>query len=57
MTIRIPTTFIYDFANKLLREANVDNEIIENDLDSMVYEAGERNWEEEDDFFYIEWDT
>jgi hypothetical protein len=61
MRIKIPQQFIYEFAERILREAGTDTATIENDLESFVYESGERNWEEyEDDYgndyFIIDYD-
>lgn len=54
MKFRVPQHFIYEFADRLLREAGVPSDIRDVDLESFVYEAGERNWEEGDYYFYIE---
>jgi hypothetical protein len=54
MKFRIPKQFIYEFAEKLLKEAGVEEDMIEADLESFVYEAGERNWEEGEYYYYIE---
>ena len=61
MRFRIPQSFIFDFAERLLKEAGVEADTIEADLESFVYEAGERNWEEYDDeysdaYYFIDWD-
>jgi hypothetical protein len=54
MTIKIPKDFIYDFAERLLLQV-IPEKAVEDDLESFVYEAGERNWDEDDeDNFLIE---
>jgi len=54
---KIPVSFVYGFAGDLLKEAGVDWDAdgTDDDLVSLVYEAGERSWERNDDndFFYI----
>lgn len=57
MKFRVPQEFIYDFAEKILREV-IEEDISEHDLENIVYEAGERNWEEDNDhnYFYIDRD-
>lgn len=58
MRFRIPQFWLYDFARRLLMEADVDEEAIDADLKAMVYESGERGWDEDedDDYFFIDWD-
>jgi hypothetical protein len=61
MIFRIPKQFIFEFSERLLRELDIDMKIIEDDLESLIYESGERNWEEvEDDdgteFYIIDMD-
>jgi hypothetical protein len=41
MKNRFTKEFIFIFANRLLREAGFSDEKIENDLDNLIYEAGE----------------
>ncbi len=45
----VSKNFIFGFASALLGEAGIDDEVIENDLESLIYEAGERNWDEDED--------
>jgi len=51
---RIPKHWIYEFAEKVLREAGVEQDAIETDLEAFIYEAGEKDWEEGDYYFYID---
>jgi hypothetical protein len=56
MYIRIPKGIIYDFAEKILREANVDAETIDADLDAFIYESfryDEVYTDDDGDEFYI----
>jgi len=58
MRFRVSQEWLYDFAYKLLREADVSSDAIDADLENFVYEAGERGWDEDEegDFFFIEWE-
>lgn len=61
MRFRIPQDWLFNFADKLLKEAGIDEDEREADLESFIYEAGERNWDEYEDedgdsFYFIEWD-
>lgn len=61
MIFRVPKEFIYQYSERILREADTDYKIIEEDLESLVYESGERNWEEMEDengleYFVIDMD-
>jgi hypothetical protein len=61
MRFRIPEQWIEDFAVKLLREADVDQNVIDDDFENFIYEAGGRGWDEyEDDdgnsFYWVEFD-
>jgi hypothetical protein len=58
MTYFIPQDLIFEFADRLLREANV-GEVSEKDLESMIYEAGAGDWSESDDGFlyYIDYES
>jgi tRNA(Leu) C34 or U34 (ribose-2'-O)-methylase TrmL len=57
MKFRISQNWIYDFSERLLREAGIDPK---DELDNFIYEAGERDWEEyEKDgtmFYFITYD-
>ena len=53
---KIPKNIIFEFSTRLLNEANVDEDVIETDLHMLIYESGGRGWDEDDDFFYIEYD-
>lgn len=59
--IRIPQNWLFDFADRLLKEAGIPEDEREADLDTFVYEAGERSWDSyENDsgdvFYLIDWD-
>lgn len=54
--IKIPKEFIFNFAMKILREAGFDYDKIEENLENFIYEAGEKNWEEGENNYYIEED-
>jgi len=69
MRLRIPQGFIYEFAADLVRElsgpleqAGIDTRhFIDNELENVVYEAGEREWEEDEnsdgtEVFLIDYD-
>lgn len=58
MKFRIPQNWLYEFSERLLREADISPDVIEHDLHEFVYEAGERGWdgEEGENFFYIDYD-
>lgn len=49
MRIRVPQQFIYQFANRLLKEAGVDRHVIDADLEAFVYESGGSGWEDYED--------
>ena len=61
MKFRVPKEFIFEFSDRLLTEAGVEEETIEVDLESFIYEAGERWWDEYEDedgdkFYFIDFD-
>lgn len=56
---KISQNWVFTFAAHLLEQAGIDEDTIAADLDNLVYEAGEREWEkfETDNyetFYYIE---
>jgi hypothetical protein len=61
MLFKIPKQFIFNFSEKLLGEVGIESKAIEDDLESLIYESGERGWEdfEDDDgneFYIIDFD-
>jgi len=55
MKLRITKDWIFSFCERLLQEAGVSDEAIENDLESLIYEAGMRGWDEYEDDYGDEW--
>ena len=45
---KVQQEWMFLFAEKILQEGNVDQDIIDENIDSFVFEAGERNWEKID---------
>lgn len=61
MKFRIPQQWLVNFVGKFLREAGIDDEKMEDDLESLIYEAEGRQWDEYEDengdiFYYIDFD-
>lgn len=57
MKSKIEKVLIYNFCRRLLEEASVsDEEISEAELESLMWEAGTRYWEDYDDYFIVEYD-
>jgi 8-oxo-dGTP pyrophosphatase MutT (NUDIX family) len=54
--MKVLKDFIFTFARELLEEAGISDEAVQNDLESLVYEAGMRRWEEDGDYYYIDED-
>lgn len=56
MKFRVPIDWLYEYSARLLREADISDEVIGADLQALIYEAGERNYDEEGGFYYIYFD-
>lgn len=45
---KVQQEWMFLFAERILQEGGIHQDSIDEDLDSMVFEAGERNWEKID---------
>ena len=46
MIYRIPKSIIENFASDLLREVDIPQEVIDNNLNQFIYESGGKSWNE-----------
>ena len=51
--VYLPKDWFHGFCYDLLREADVSVNMIDEDLESFIYEAGGREWDDDDDNYYV----
>lgn len=54
MIMKVSKDWLYNYSRRLLEMSGVDDDIIETDLESLVYEAGSQYWVEYEHIFIIE---
>ena len=57
MRFRISKDWLIDFVDELLGEAGVEIDTRDtHEIEALIYESGGRSWDEDDDFYFIDWD-